>query len=80
MPKKIPKRIWECAQRLAAKNGVSAAEVIERFQASAKKAALTADDFFCPVSDISLGKVVCSSPADRLDKRTRRDEPVRATA
>jgi len=77
---KIPKRVYESAQRIAARNGVSAAEVIKRFQSATKKAALTAADFFCHAGDISLGKMVCSLPTGRPGKRTRVCEPVRATA
>ncbi len=54
MPKQMPKKVLEAAQRIAANSGVSVDVVISRFRKAARKTALTASDFFCGVSDISL--------------------------
>lgn len=56
MSKQMPKKVLEAAQRIAANSGISVDVVISRFRKAARKTTLTASDFFCGVSDISLSK------------------------
>ena len=46
--------ILKVAERIAAQNGVSVDEVIQKFRRGVQKSAFSASDFFWPDSDISL--------------------------
>ena len=46
--------ILKVAERIAAQNGVSVDEVIQKFRRGVQKSAFSASDFFWPDNDISL--------------------------
>lgn len=46
--------ILKVAERIAAQNGVSVDEVIQKFRRGVQKSAFSGSDFFWPDSDISL--------------------------
>lgn len=46
--------ILKVAERIAAQNGVSVDEVIQKFRRGVQKSAFSVSDFFWPDSDISL--------------------------
>ena len=83
MPKlrmlKLPKAVFESAQRIAVNNGVSVEEVVKKYRAATKKRAFFSTDFFWNHSDISLPRARRPSSLKGRAHDTRRARNGRPT-
>lgn len=52
----LSERMIDCATRIARANGVTVEVVLSKYRRAVRKSALSINDFFWPVGDISLNK------------------------